>query len=346
MLLTPYVRTFGILFFVLQSLYCSAQREFYKSRDYRKADSIAAATRMAKGEKYVQVAHRLADGLPTEEEKFRAIFRWVCDHLEYAEGNYSTDPGQLLKQGKAVCIGYAMLLKDMCTEVGLECKIITGYARNAPDDIGKRLKKLERHAWNAINLGGQWYLCDATWASGYYNKKTKKYTRRYDDSYFISNPDFFARTHYPEEKKWQLLDKKMTKRKFLHSPVIWSGYDSLGITRISGRVKRLTLVSMPVRIRYRQEKPGAGSGEKTVIGVAVDPEGKYGGSRTRKKDNGETRAGIWLYKRGKNDVTVFVNHKAVATYRVRAWGKDPDKIEARYEKRQKKRERRAKKRNG
>lgn len=335
----PVFRYLLLLILLLHSGTSMAQREFYKTRDYRKADSVAAVTKMAKGEKYTLVAHRLADGLPTEEEKFRAIFRWVCAHLEYAEGNYSTNPGQLLKQGKAVCIGYASLLYDMCTEVGLECKILTGYARNGPDDIGKRLKKLERHAWNAISLGGNWYLCDATWASGYYDKKLKKYTEHYNEVYYISNPEFFGRTHFPEEKKWQLQDKKISKRKFLHGPVVWSGYDSLGITGISGRAKRLTLVALPVHIRYRQHK----AEEKTAIGLAVDPERKYAGTMYSKHSGGETRVRVFMYKRGKNDVTLFVNHKAVATYRVRAWGKDPDKIEARQIKRAKKKEQRAKK---
>ncbi|TND07831.1 MAG: kyphoscoliosis peptidase-like [Bacteroidetes bacterium] len=312
-----------------------AHAQDYRAFDYRKADSIAAHTVMGKGEKYVDIAHRLTAGLPTEQEKFRSILRWVCDHLEYTEGVYTKDPGQLLKSGKAVCQGYAALLFEMCKEIGLECEIITGYARNEPDDIGKRLKGLEHHAWNAIKLGGNWYLTDATWASGYYDKKTKTYTRHFNEVYFLSGPDFFSYSHFPREKKWQLLDKKVSRHKFLHRPIVWKNYDSLGLRAVAGRAHRFTFVRIPLRLSYRKSQiPLSDS-----VTFALEPDCPYYKPKIKPGDaNTKTRVRLPMYKRGLHFVTLFINHKAVATYKVRTWGIDPDKIEARRAARKKKRE--------
>lgn len=245
------------------------------------------------------------------------------------------DPGQLLKHGKAVCQGYAALLRDMCTEAGLECVMITGYARNAPEDIGRRMKKLEPHAWNAIKLGGEWILCDATWASGTFDKKTKKYTEKFNESYFLSPPEFFSRTHYPEEKKWQLLDKKVSRWKFLRRPVVWSGYDSLGLTSVSGRKYRWATTAAAVRLSYT--RPPAATADSVTFGL--DPRTPYYQPRLiTNSRTGKVKVRLPLYKRGLHYVTMFVNHKAVATYKIRTWGIDPDKIKARREKREKKRQ--------
>ena len=54
---------------------------------------------------------------------------------------------------------------------GLECEKISGQAKGGgyypgcfdPDRLSRGPGA---HAWNAVKLGGKWYLSDATWAAG------------------------------------------------------------------------------------------------------------------------------------------------------------------------------------
>jgi len=324
---------FSFLLPVTVSLHAQTDLRAY---DYRRADSIARHCKKQAGEKYTQLAHRLTDALPTQQEKFRAIYRWVAENLEYSEGNYTKDPGQLLKKGKTVCIGYATLLKDMCDEVGLECELITGYARNEASDVRKRMKKLELHAWNAIRLDGRWHLVDATWSSGDFDAKTKKYTPGFDPVWFLGPPEFFIRTHFPNEKKWQLLNKKISAWRFLHRPVCYTGFETARITSITANRARLCWLRIPLKLTYRQA-PGA---RTDSIGGALEPTATFYAPTAKRKRNGAIKVKIPLYKPGTYSFYFFVNGKAVASYRVRAFGIDPDEQQERRNKRAKKREQR------
>ena len=55
---------------------------------------------------------------------------------------------------------------------GLECKKIIGQCKTAeyhPDccfDPQRLSDGPHAHAWSAVKLHGEWYLCDVTWAAG------------------------------------------------------------------------------------------------------------------------------------------------------------------------------------
>ena len=59
---------------------------------------------------------------------------------------------------KAVCDGISRAFKLLCDSVGLPCLVVAGYA----DDKGI-FPKDSLHAWNLVNIDGQWYHVDVTW---------------------------------------------------------------------------------------------------------------------------------------------------------------------------------------
>jgi len=63
----------------------------------------------------------------------------------------------------AVCAGYSHLFKEMCKEVGIECKYVTGAARTSFSNI---LFFNWNHAWNIVKLDGAYYGMDVTWIDG------------------------------------------------------------------------------------------------------------------------------------------------------------------------------------
>ena len=64
-----------------------------------------------------------------------------------------------------MCTGYAYLIKELCFLANIESEIIDGYARTVRSNIDAL--DMANHSWNAVKLNNKWYLCDATWSSGY-----------------------------------------------------------------------------------------------------------------------------------------------------------------------------------
>ena len=87
------------------------------------------------------------------------IHNWIVDNTEYDVNMQSANNSNiygLMIDNKAVCEGYAKAFKYLLDELNIPCVIICGMAT---DDNGN----VERHAWNAVYLEGNWYAIDTTW---------------------------------------------------------------------------------------------------------------------------------------------------------------------------------------
>jgi transglutaminase/protease-like cytokinesis protein 3 len=204
-----------------------------KAFDYRRADSIALHFPKKKFKTVNEIAAVLTEDLKTEQEKFRAIFRWITDNIEYNKSAANiTDASKIVRKNKAVCQGFSNLLKEMCNTVNIPCEVIAGYTKTEVKDINKSLKKTD-HAWNSVQLYGTWYLVDVTWATSKYNVVTHKYMKEFDAHYFLTDPKKFILDHFPEDKKFQFLDKPIKKSTFTKWPVYYTDYFHFNIESIS-----------------------------------------------------------------------------------------------------------------
>ena len=204
-----------------------------KSFDYRKADSIALHFPKKKFKTVTEIATALTEDLPTEQEKFRTIFRWITDNIEYNKSAQNiTDASKIVRKNKAVCQGFSNLLKEMCNTVNIPCEVIAGYTKTEVKDINKKLKKTD-HAWNCVQLYGTWYLVDVTWATSKYNVVTHKYMKEFDEHYFLTAPEKFILDHFPQDKKFQFLNKTVKKSTFIKWPVYYTDYFHFEIEKIS-----------------------------------------------------------------------------------------------------------------
>jgi len=176
----------------------------------------------------------------TELEKVRSIFYWITDHIEYntirfqpqpvaynddgAESEYDADSifrtldervaRIVLKRRYSLCDGYARLFKALCDHAGIKSEVIAGYART---NMGSNQFRCN-HKWNAVMIDSNWYLLDATWASGYLNFAGNNFIKDYNDYYFLTPPKYFVQDHYPDDIKWTLLDDPPTLPEFKRSP--------------------------------------------------------------------------------------------------------------------------------
>lgn len=116
-----------------------------------------------------------------------------------------------------MCTGYAYLIKELCYLCGIDSVIINGYARS----VNSNIKELEmaNHSWNAIKLNNKWYLCDATWSSGYLNQNNV-FIKEYNNGYFLTDPILFEKNHFPLQQKW-LLNEFITVSSFVNAPLVY-----------------------------------------------------------------------------------------------------------------------------
>lgn len=101
-----------------------------------------------------------------------SVHEYITSHVSYDE-TYKLNTGyDALVNRTTACYGYAQLFMDVMNRQGIPCKILT--CENTGDGYG--------HAWNAVQLDGQWYHVDATWDDPI------------PDIYGYSNHLFFLRT--------------------------------------------------------------------------------------------------------------------------------------------------------
>lgn len=231
-----------------------AQISDFAQTDFKKADSLADAYPQYSLKDLKGLSDKLTLPLSTEEEKFRAIYKWICNNIENDYGLYLKNEHkrktiknaedlkvwnekftarvfqELLNKQKTVCTGYAYLLRELSYHAGLSAVIINGYGRTTAANI--RGSGSINHSWNGVRIRGKWYLCDATWSAGAMDTKAMVYIKKFDVSYFLADPRLFVRNHYPSDSSWMLLKDKPTLKEFLYRPVIYSSIYKFSITQL------------------------------------------------------------------------------------------------------------------
>ncbi len=266
------------LFVFVGQLY--AQRSDFKEIDFNKADSIALSHKYETLTNIPQLSHKLTSQLHTDVEKFRAVYKWVCDNIEndytqYAKNtrkryrfkddslnltNWNTQFrtsafNKLLQENKATCTGYAYLVKELARYANLNCKIVNGYAKTGNTNIDKLVAP--NHSWNAIELNGKWYLCDPTWASGIQNPESLQFVFQYNDGLFLTNPEIFAINHFPENKKWLLLESKAhTLNSFLEAPILYGdAYINFNAHSLPNKMHNTVKKNDAVVFKFQLQRP-------------------------------------------------------------------------------------------
>ena len=82
-----------------------------------------------------------------------SVHDYIVTHCSYDQTLVRNDGYQALVQGKSACFGYAQLYMDAMKRVGIPCQI--AICDDTGDGVG--------HAWNVVELDGQWYHVDVTW---------------------------------------------------------------------------------------------------------------------------------------------------------------------------------------
>nr|XP_020632994.1 kyphoscoliosis peptidase-like [Pogona vitticeps] len=163
----------------------------------------------------------ITEGARSQLERVRAIWVWLCHNIEYDVDGFLGlsekihTPQQVLQTGRGVCSGYAHLCREMCREAGLTCVEVSGQGRGAEYSHGRScLQQKSNHMWNAVELEGQWFLLDVCWGAGLVDVEKRLFTPRHDDFFFLTDPEDFVESHWPDDPVWQLLQPSIAREVF------------------------------------------------------------------------------------------------------------------------------------
>ena len=99
-------------------------------------------------------------------EKICAVCGYVASHVTYdrvhakhKSYHASATAYAALRQGTAVCQGYAAAVYRLLREAGVPVRIVRGEGIRSDGSS-------EPHAWNAVCLDGRWLNVDVTWGTG------------------------------------------------------------------------------------------------------------------------------------------------------------------------------------
>jgi hypothetical protein len=172
--------------------------------------------------------------------RVKALHDYVADRIAYDVPALSMaripsqEPSKVLRERKGVCSGYSLLMVALGKITGDRIVYVGGDARDLGGSVDGR-----GHAWNAVEIGGRWYLFDATWNAGFVNGDT--FTKRYTTAYLFTPPEIFISDHWPDDEKWQLLEEPLSRGAFMRQPVLRPSFFAHGLRLIRPKRSQVTV---------------------------------------------------------------------------------------------------------
>ena len=115
------------------------------------------------GDDVCKKAAELCKDAKTDMDKVTAIYNYIAGHYTYDTklasditsgkvSKYIPDTAATLNSNKGICYDLASLFAAMCRSQDIPCTLTKGYAGSS------------YHAWNKVNISGNWYQIDMTYA--------------------------------------------------------------------------------------------------------------------------------------------------------------------------------------
>ena len=135
----------------------------------------------------VKAILKITAGKTSAYDKILAVHDYLIAHTVYDKPKTAgrslrhTAYGCLVEE-KAVCEGYSRAFQLLMKSLKIECGMCSGIA------------KKDRHGWNYVKLGLNYYWIDVTWDDPVYQKKNSEFEKWIQHDYFLLNDEMLFRT--------------------------------------------------------------------------------------------------------------------------------------------------------
>jgi len=122
----------------------------------------------------------VSQNIENNYDKIKFFYEWIINNTEYGERSDSQEITSVFVNNTSVCAGYSKAFLYLCQKADIECAYVSGYTNQN-----------EKHAWNLVKLGDNYYWIDVTWGDPVYaGEKDNRINYNYflvDDSDFFTN---------------------------------------------------------------------------------------------------------------------------------------------------------------
>ncbi|MDF2697818.1 MAG: hypothetical protein K0S65_6201 [Labilithrix sp.] len=252
--------------------------------------------------------------------RVKALHDWVADRVAYDVPAYLAkaipahdgDADHVFRSRIGVCAGYAALLAELGKATGDEIHYVTGDVRSKHSPM-----EGEPHAWNVARINGTFYVIDPTWDAGH--PKGNAFEKAYKTEYLFTPPDQFVLSHFPDDVKWQLLERPVSRADFFRRPVMTPAFVTFGLqlrtpdrSQVSAGGSLELAFDNPRNVFLLVSfEPKAGTVEAASSADHADHDDH---GRVRCETDSHTRAQCDFPATGTYDVHVFANAEQAGTY--------------------------------
>lgn len=146
---------------------------------------------------------QLTSGIDNTWDKVKVIHNWLAENIYYDYDVYTGKTSDksvfngesVFKTKRAVCQGYAELFNLMLHSVGIQSKLIGGYAIQYYQSWDEVSHNIPNHAWNEVYVDGRWIIIDVTWDSNNRYENGKYIKENIEYTYFDSTIESFSIDH-------------------------------------------------------------------------------------------------------------------------------------------------------
>lgn len=114
-------------------------------------------------------------------EKIRYLYKSLIDLADYNKGKHDQDIRSVFLEKNTVCNGYSEAFLYLCKNIGINCAYARGKSEREP------------HAWNIVEIQGQYYWIDVTWGDP--SSDTSKTRDKISYQYLCVTDKEFFRNH-------------------------------------------------------------------------------------------------------------------------------------------------------
>ena len=139
----------------------------------------------------VELADEICDDCDTDEEKVKAIYKWMIHDFEY---DYECEPivqyfnvRKTLSTRKGICYDFSHLFAALCRSQNIPCYVVDG---------DKRDNAQYHHTWNRVYFDNSWWNIDVTFDIIQTKNQDELYSFRKIENAYMQDKEYFITKIY------------------------------------------------------------------------------------------------------------------------------------------------------